>query len=118
MPKFTPTSAHRTITTVLRLAAQRFAISTRAQWQSELRRMDREDRQEYLRAWTTFGSLLFTSAAFRRYIRELWPSSRSVFRMFGYFGYGIFVGKKSSIDTGIKDTSKTNQVEQPEQRRS
>jgi arsenite methyltransferase len=79
------------------LVVQRSAINTRTQWRSELRRLDRDDRQEYLRAWTTFGSLLFTSAAFRRYIRELWPSSRSVFRMFDYFGYGIFVGRKLAI---------------------
>jgi SAM-dependent methyltransferase len=79
------------------LVAQRSAISARSQWRSELRRMDRADRQEYLRAWKTFGSLLFTNAAFRRYIRELWPSSCSVFRMFDYFGYGTFVGRKSAL---------------------
>ena len=79
------------------LVAQRSAISARSQWRSELRRMDRADRQEYLRAWKTFGSLLFTSAPFRRYIRELWPSSCSVFRMFDYFGYGVFVGRKSAL---------------------
>jgi len=81
------------------LVAQRSAISTRSQWRSELRRMDRDDRQEYLRAWTTFGTLLFTNAAFRRYVRALWPSSRSVFRLFDYFGYGIFVGRKSAMGT-------------------
>jgi SAM-dependent methyltransferase len=76
------------------LVAQRSTISARRQWKSELARLDREERQDYLRAWQTFGSLLVTSAPFRRYLRELWPP-RSVFHLFDYFGYGIFVGRKS-----------------------
>ena len=56
--------------------------------------MDRDERQEYLQAWKTFGSLRVTSATFRRYLRELWPP-RSVSQLFDYFGYGIFVGRKS-----------------------
>ena len=75
------------------LVARRCAINARSQWRSELHRLDRDDVQQYLHAWQTFGSLLLTSAAFRRYLRELWPSSRSVFRMFDYFGYGLFVGR-------------------------
>jgi hypothetical protein len=61
--------------------------------------MGREERQEYLNAWKTFGSLLVTSGPFRRYLRQLWPP-RSAFRLFDYFGYGIFVGRKSS--TGVQ----------------
>lgn len=76
------------------LVAQPCTISARRQWKGELQRMGREERQEYLNAWKTFGSLLVTSAPFRRYIRELWPP-RSVFHLFDYFGYGIFVGRKA-----------------------
>lgn len=76
------------------LVAQCYPISARSQWKSELRRLDRMDRQEYLNAWKTVGSLVLTSAPFRQYIRELWPSA-SVWRMFNYFGYGIFVGRRS-----------------------
>ena len=75
------------------LVAQRSTISARRQWKSELARLDREERQDYLRAWQTFGSLLVTSPPFRQYLRELWPP-RSIFRLFDYFGYGLFVGRK------------------------
>ena len=75
------------------LVARPSSISARKQWTSELHRMDRDERQEYLQAWKTFGSLLVTSAPFRRYLRELWPP-RSAFRLFDYFGYGIFAGRK------------------------
>jgi hypothetical protein len=80
------------------LVVQRCTISARKQWASELHRMDRDERQEYLQAWKTFGSLLITNAAFRRYLRELWPP-RSAFHLFDYFGYGIFVGRKSTTGT-------------------
>jgi arsenite methyltransferase len=76
------------------LVAERSTISARRQWKSELARLDREERQDYLQAWKKFGSLLVTSAPFRRYLRELWPP-RSIFQLFDYFGYGIFVGRKS-----------------------
>jgi SAM-dependent methyltransferase len=76
------------------LVAQPCTISARRQWKGELQRMGRDERQEYLQAWKTFGSLLLTSAAFRRYLRELWPP-RSAFHLFDYFGYGIFVGRKA-----------------------
>jgi hypothetical protein len=61
--------------------------------------MGRDERQEYLQAWKTFGSLLITNAAFRQYLRELWPP-RNVFHLFDYFGFGIFVGRKST--TGVQ----------------
>ena len=77
------------------LVVQRSTNSARQQWKGELRRLDRDDLRERLRAWKTFGSLLVTSAAFRRYLRELWPS-RSVFHMSDYLGYGVFVGRKSA----------------------
>lgn len=80
------------------LVVRRSTISARSQWKSELRRMDRDDLREYLRAWTTVGSLLVTSAPFRRYLRELWPP-RSIFRMFDDLGYGVFVGRKSATGT-------------------
>jgi len=81
------------------LVAQRCTISVRRQWKGELQRMGRAERLEYLSAWKTFGSLLLTSAPFRRYLRELWPP-RSALRLFDYFGYGIFAGKKSMTARG------------------
>jgi len=80
------------------LVVQRCTVSARRQWKSELRRMEREDLQEYLNAWKTFGSLLVSSATFRRYLRELWPP-RSALHLFDYLGYGVFVGRKSAFGT-------------------
>jgi SAM-dependent methyltransferase len=75
------------------LVVQRCTISARRQWKSELQRMGRDERQEYLQAWKTFGSLLVTSPPFRRYLRGLWPP-RSALHMFDYLAYGVFVGRK------------------------
>lgn len=36
---------------------------------------------------------LFRSSAFRRYVKEAWPSM-SVFKGYKYLGYGIYVGRK------------------------
>jgi len=81
------------------LVEQRCTISARKQWKSELRRMERDELQEYLNAWKTFGSLLVTSPPFRRYLRGLWPP-RSALHLFDYLGYGVFVGRKST--TGVQ----------------
>jgi arsenite methyltransferase len=86
------------------LVVRRCTISARRQWKSELQRMGRDERQEYLQAWKTFGSLLLTSQPFRQYLRELWPP-RSVFHLFDYFGYGVFVGRKSTSDTQTREAT-------------
>jgi hypothetical protein len=66
--------------------------------------MGREERQEYLNAWKTFGSLLVTSPPFRRYLRGLRPP-RSALHMFDYLGYGVFVGRKSATDTQTREAT-------------
>lgn len=75
------------------VVAQRYRVSAYEQWRGEMGRMGREDLLDYLQAWRTFLSLLATSAAFRTYIRTLWPPN-GIRRMFDYFGYGICVGRK------------------------
>jgi SAM-dependent methyltransferase len=78
------------------LVAQCYPISAGRQWRGEMSRLGRDAVMDYLRAWKRFAGLLITSAAFRRYVRDLWPSSRSIFRLFDYLGYGVFVGQKAS----------------------
>lgn len=76
------------------IVARSFPTSTRSQWRGEMERMDSDDARDRARAWKSFAKLLVTSADFRRYVRELIPSSRSIFHLFDYFGYGVFVGRK------------------------
>jgi SAM-dependent methyltransferase len=82
-----------------RIVAPCYSISARSQWRGEMRRLGRDAAGDELRALKTFAGLLIASAAFRRYVRELWPSSRSILRLFDYVGYGVFVGRKAAPDT-------------------
>lgn len=61
------------------------------QWISEVRGLDFKD---FLRAWYRFLSLYIKSSACRRWVREMWPPPKSVFKIFEYFGYGIYVGRR------------------------
>jgi len=61
------------------------------QWASEVRQMNPRD---YLGAWGKFLSLCFKSPAARKWIKEISIPPRSVFRIFKYFGYGLYVGRK------------------------
>lgn len=63
-----------------------------SQWFNEIRGFN--DFLDYLRAWNRFLSLSIKSSAFRKYTKELWPPPKSIFRIFEYFGYGIYVGRK------------------------
>jgi len=47
-----------------------------------------------LGAWGKFLSLCFKSPAVRKYIKEISVPPKSVFRIFKYFGSGIYVGRK------------------------
>ncbi len=61
------------------------------QWASEVRQMDPRD---YLRAWGKFFSMLFKSPAVRKWVKEIIIPPGSIFRIFKFFGYGIYVGRK------------------------
>lgn len=78
------------------VSAEHQRVRAPEQWRGEMARLDPADLADYARAWRTFLSLLVTSPDFRGYVRSLWPSSPSIFRMFDYFGYGTFVGRKES----------------------
>ena len=68
-----------------------YKVSALSQWMNEMRQFDSLD---YLRAWSKFLSLLIESSAVRKYVKELWPPPKSIFSIFKYFGYGIYVGRK------------------------
>jgi ubiquinone/menaquinone biosynthesis C-methylase UbiE len=69
-----------------------YKVNAISQWINEMRQID--SPVEYLRAWKKFLSLYIKSSAVRKYVKELWPPPRSIFKIFEYFGYGIYVGRK------------------------
>ncbi|MBN1763314.1 MAG: class I SAM-dependent methyltransferase [Methanomicrobia archaeon] len=73
------------------VAARVHKTSALRQWVSEVRQMDPRD---YVGAWGKFLSLCFKSPAVRKWIKEISIPPRSIFRLFRYFGYGLYVGRK------------------------
>lgn len=62
-----------------------------SQWVSEVRQFDLSD---FAGAWFSYFSLFFKSASCRRFTKEALSFPRSIFNLFKYFGYGLYVGKK------------------------
>jgi len=61
------------------------------QWANEVKEIDMRD---FLNAWGRFLLLSFKSQEVRKYIKEIYKPPKSIFRVFKYFGYGIYVGRK------------------------
>jgi ubiquinone/menaquinone biosynthesis C-methylase UbiE len=62
------------------------------QWANELRHMDPRD---YLGAWGKLIPMLFKDPALRKWLRKIALPPLSIFRIFKYWGYGLYVGKKT-----------------------
>jgi len=60
-----------------------------SQWTSEVRLMNPRD---YLGAWGKLFSLCIKSPEARRWIKEIMVPPKSIFKLFNYFGYGLYVG--------------------------
>jgi ubiquinone/menaquinone biosynthesis C-methylase UbiE len=73
------------------IIARVYKMSAVRQWASEVRQINIRD---FLGAWSKFFSLCFKSSAARKWIKEIIIPPRSIFKVFKYFGYGIYVGKK------------------------
>lgn len=61
------------------------------QWLNEIREIDFED---FVGAWGKFLLLLLKNRDVRNYVKMISKPPKSVFRIFKYFGYGIYIGKK------------------------
>ena len=65
---------------------------------SALRQLASEVRQinfkDYLESWGTLFSLCFKDPAARKWIKEISIPPASVFRVFKYMGYGLYVGRR------------------------
>lgn len=71
--------------------ARIYKTSVLRQWISEVRQMDPRD---YFGAWSKFVSLCVKNPAARKWIRKIIIPPLSIFRIFKYFGYGIYIGRK------------------------
>jgi arsenite methyltransferase len=77
---------------LIELIARVYKTSILSQWASEVRQIEFLD---FVKAWGRFFSLCFKSSACRRFSREaLTTMPRSIFSLFQYFSYGIYVGRK------------------------
>ena len=73
------------------IAARAYKTNALRQWANEIRQMNPGD---FLRAWGKFVSLIFRYPVVRKWMKEISVPPTSVFRIFRYFGYGIYVGRK------------------------
>jgi len=71
--------------------ARIYKTNALSQWINEVRQIEFLD---FLRAWYRFLFLLIKSSACRRFVKEALTMLRSIFSLFRYFGYGIYVGRK------------------------
>jgi len=71
--------------------ARIYKTNALSQWINEVRQLDFKD---FSRAWYRFLSLYIKSSAVRKYVKEMWLFPKSIFHIFKYFGYGIYVGRK------------------------
>jgi len=62
-----------------------------SQWINEVRQLEFSD---FLRAWYRFLLLFIKSSACRKFTKEALTMPKSIFALFKYFGYGIYVGRK------------------------
>jgi arsenite methyltransferase len=77
------------------ITATTHKTSALSQWASEVRQMDPRD---YLGAWGKSFSLFFQSSEVRKWVKEIMIPPKSTFRLFRYFGYGLYIGR-----TGVRD---------------
>ena len=61
------------------------------QWLSEVKEIDIRD---FASAWGRFLLLLFKSREVRQYVKKISRPPKTVFKLFKYFGYGLYVGMK------------------------
>jgi ubiquinone/menaquinone biosynthesis C-methylase UbiE len=73
------------------IGVKTYETNALSQWANEMKSLDFRD---FAKAWYKFFSLCIKSRAVRKYVRELWPPPKSIFRIFKYFGYGLYVGRK------------------------
>ncbi|MFW6125749.1 MAG: class I SAM-dependent methyltransferase [Chloroflexota bacterium] len=72
-------------------AALVYGTSITRQWASEVRQ---SDWSSLLGAWFRYLSMVVRKPAYRRFTREALAFPRSILRLFEYFGYGLYAGRR------------------------
>jgi len=62
-----------------------------SQWVNEVRQFEFLD---FIRAWCRYLYMFIKSPAYRRFTKEALSFPKSIFSLFKYFGYGLYVGRK------------------------
>ena len=71
--------------------ARIYKTNALSQWIDEVRQLELLD---FLKAWSRFLLLFIRSPACRRFTKEALTIPKSIFGLFKYLGYGIYVGRK------------------------
>ncbi|MFH1382687.1 MAG: class I SAM-dependent methyltransferase [Chloroflexota bacterium] len=72
-------------------AALVFKTNAVSQWTGEVRQFELSD---FIKAWCRYCYMVIKSPAARKFTREALSFPRSIFRLFEYFGYGLYAGRK------------------------
>ena len=62
------------------------------QWVNEVKQIEFSD---FVKSWAKFAYLLLTNDTSRQFAKDALSFPRSIFRLFRYFGYGIYIGQKT-----------------------
>jgi arsenite methyltransferase len=73
------------------IAALVYKTNILSQWVSEVRQSEFMD---FIAAWCRYLYMFVKSPAAKKFTKEALSFPRSIFRLFEYFGYGIYVGRK------------------------
>ena len=79
------------------IVVRTYRVSALSQWINEMRGLGFRDVLDLLRAWYSFFSLFIRSSTFRKYTKEMVPSPKNIRNLFGYLGYGLYVGRKQAV---------------------
>ena len=73
------------------ITAKTYKTNALHQWSSEVKLMNPRD---YLGAWGKLFSLIFKSPEVRKWIKEIMIPPKIIYKLFNYFGYGLYTGRK------------------------
>lgn len=71
--------------------AQVYETNAISQWIGEVRQFEFSD---FIRAWCRYFYLFVRSPRHRKFTKEALAFPRSIFRLFDFFGYGLYAGQK------------------------